>query len=370
MTRTRTHGIALALVAVLTAVDGCGGGGRRGAPGGAQAPPRAVAIHRVEPDRQGPGLTLPARVAAREEVTVRATFAGRVTEIPFLEGEPFDAGAVLACFDAPEAKDAVAAARAAAAAAAVRLDLARKQEVRMDSLYAQRVAALRELELAQGERRSAEAADAEARASLAALEAGVSVPAPFAGVVVRRQVDAGATVAPGQPLLDIRSRGSGDVVAAVPEGAVGLLHGGHVTVETGDGAWHPAVLARIDGMTDFATRTRNARFRLASEGTRLDPGAFARVRIEPEAGASGRTGPGGNNESASRPLTIPSRCLVRRGSLVGTFLVRDGRAALRWLRVGRADSLDVEVLAGLSPGDTVVVDPGDLADGEPVAVTP
>lgn len=370
MNRTRTlRTLAPALLAAAAAAAGCGGG-HPGASKAARTTPRAVTIHRIEPDRQGPGLTLPARVTAREEVTVRAAIAGRVTGIPFLEGQRFDAGAALARFDAAEAKEAVAAARAAAGAATARLNLARKQEVRMDSLYAQRVAALHELELAESERRAAEAADAEARAALAALEAGVSVPAPFAGIVVRRHVDVGASVAPGQPLLDIRSLGSGEVVAAVPEGAIDLLNGARVTVETGDGVWHPAVLTRIDGMTDFATRTRNARFRLASERTRVVPGAFARVRIEPRPGAPRGTGPGGNNESASRLLTIPSRCLVRRGALVGAFLVRDGRADLRWLRVGRADSLDTEVLAGLAPGDSIVVDPGDLVDGAPVTVAP
>jgi hypothetical protein len=48
--------------------------------------------------------------------------------------------------------------------------------------------------------------------------------------------------------------------------------------------------------------------------------------------------------------------------------VRDGRATLRWLRVGRTDSLATEVLAGLSRGEAIVLDPGDLADGQAVTV--
>jgi hypothetical protein len=121
-------------------------------------------------------------------------------------------------------------------------------------------------------------------------------------------------------------------------------------------------------MTDFATRTRNARFRVSSKQVRLDPGSFARVRIEPPTGSPARTGPGGNIESASRPLTIPSRCLVRRGGLTGVFVVGGDRAALRWIRIGRSDSLGTEVLAGLAPAESIVVDPGDLADGQPVTV--
>ena len=359
--------LTLGLLIAASAPAGCGRHPEEGS-GGAWKAGREVSVLQVESEAEGSGLTLPARVTAREEVTVSATLAGRVTALPYAEGQRFDAGATLARFDAPETREAVAAARAGAEAAALRLDLARKQEGRLDSLYADRVAALRELEIARSERRAAEAADAEARAAEAALRAGAEVPAPFDGVVVRRHVDAGASVGPGQPLLDIRSLGPGEIVAAVPEAAVPRLKDARLAFQTADGVWHPAVLARVDGMTDFTTRTRNARFRPAERGTRLDPGAFARVRIEPPRDATMRTGPGGKTESASQPLTIPSRCLVRRGGLSGVFVVRDGRATLRWLRLGRADSLAAEVLAGLSPGEAVVLDPGDLADGEPVTV--
>lgn len=365
----RTRMLTILTLGILTAATasstGCATRHKDGA-GGTRTPPQAVAVHRVEAEEEGRGLTLPARVEAREEVTVKAAIAGRVTALPYAEGQRFDAGGTLARFDAIEAREAVAATRAALAATALRLDLARKQEARLDSLYAQRVAALRELELARSERRAAEAADAEARAAEAALKAGVQVPAPFAGIVVRRHVDSGATVGPGQPLLDIRSLGTGEIVAAVPEGAIPWIRGARVTVEAGDGAWHPAALSRIDGMTDFVTRTRNARFRPAAKGVRLDPGAFARVRIEPPADTPIKAGPGGNTQSASRSLTIPSRCLVRRGGLTGVFVVHEGRAALRWLRIGRSDTLATEVLAGLASGEAIVVDPGDLADGQPV----
>jgi RND family efflux transporter MFP subunit len=363
----RTRILTNLMLAILAAIVATGCGSRRERDTGeTSAPARAVQVYRVEPEGNGVFLTLPARVTAREEVTVRATVAGRVTDLPYAEGEPFKAGTILSRFDAPETRAAVAAARAEAAAAALRLDLARKQEARLDSLFAQRVAALRELELARSDLRAAEAAEADARAAEAALRAGVEIPAPFAGVVVRRHVDPGATVAAGQPLLDIRSQSAGEIVAAIPEGAVSWLGVARVAFQTGDGRWHPAVLARVDGMTDFTTRTRNARFRPLSRGGRLDPGAFARIRIEPPAVARSRTRPGGKTESASQPLTIPSRCLVRRGGLSGVFVVRDGRATLRWLRVGRTDSLATDVLAGISPGEALVLDPGDLADGQAV----
>ena len=86
---------------------------------------------------------------------------------------------------------------------------------------------------------------------------------------------------------------------------------------------------------------------------------------EPSLGRAG-TAPPARVEPVSRSLAIPSRCIVRRGGLSGVFVVRDGRAMLRWLRVGRTDGLSTEVLAGLSPGEAIVLDPGDLADGQAV----
>jgi hypothetical protein len=54
---------------------------------------------------------------------------------------------------------------------------------------------------------------------------------------------------------------------------------------------------------------------------------------------------------------------VERGSLEGVFTVEDGRASLRWLRL----TPDGRVLAGLSPGDSVILNPpADLRNGDAV----
>jgi len=59
---------------------------------------------------------------------------------------------------------------------------------------------------------------------------------------------------------------------------------------------------------------------------------------------------------------------VRRGSLAGVFVVREGRAYLRWLRLGAVDGERAEVLSGLDPGDVIVADPSRLVDGAAVEV--
>lgn len=362
--RPASRGVARAAtlttaLAVALAVAGCGGheGGRSRAD--AAVAPVPVSVFRAA-ETAGMPLTLPARVTAREEITLTARLAARLTSLPLREGDRFRAGQTLAEFDAPETRASLESARAGLDAATHARDLARRQEARMDSLFAARVAALRELEGAQAERRAAEAAWAQARAMADQVKSGVALEAPFDGVVVRRHADLGATLGPGQPVLDLRSIGVGEITAAVPESELARLAAGTAEFQVGDGPWRPARLTRVDGMTDPTTRSRVARFRPAAAGEPLEAGAFARVRLEPSAGPAA--------VAAAGTLTVPARALVHRGGLAGVYVVEDGVARLRWLRIGREADGRVEVLAGLEPEDQVVADPAGLVDGRAVTV--
>jgi RND family efflux transporter MFP subunit len=312
----------------------------------------------------GDALVLPARVTARDEVTLTARLAARLTDLPLREGDRFRKGQALARFDAPETRAALEGARAGLAAATLARDLARKQEARMDSLYASRVAALRELEGAQADRRSAEAAWAQARAQMDAMASGTTLEAPFDGVIVRRHADPGATVSPGQPLLDIRSNTVGEITASVPESELPRLSAGESEYQIGEGPWQRATLARVDGMTDYATRSRVARFRPA-QGAAPEPGAFGRVRLP-----ASRRQAGEHAAAAGSSLSVPTTALVIRGGLTGVFVAENGIARLRWLRVGRVNGGAVEVLAGLDPADAVIVNPATLRDGRAIKVAP
>jgi multidrug efflux pump subunit AcrA (membrane-fusion protein) len=193
------------------------------------------------------------------------------------------------------------------------------------------------------------------------------VPAPFDGIVVRHRVDPGAFVSPGTPLMDIRSLGGVEIVAPIPESEMDRVADGTAEFQIENAPWRGATLLRLEGMTDFATRTRVARFRPkhAAEAP-LVPGSFARVRLAPRHALTTPHEPGEAADNTSRMLTVPSRCLVRRGSLTGVYVIREGRAVLRWLRLGRESAEWVEVLAGLASGDEIATEPGSLSDGQRV----
>jgi HlyD family secretion protein len=63
-------------------------------------------------------------------------------------------------------------------------------------------------------------------------------------------------------------------------------------------------------------------------------------------------------------LKIPASALFRKEDKWATFVVRDGRAVLTTIVVGRSNGEAAEVLAGLKAGDVVVAHPSDrVRDG-------
>ncbi|MEY4374617.1 MAG: hypothetical protein RL760_784 [Candidatus Eisenbacteria bacterium] len=325
------------------------------------APERAERTVTVVTLASGPAgtLTVPARIKAAEEATLVARIAGRVSGFPVREGTQVTAGTMLVRFDAPEARHALSAARADEQAARSAATAASRQHARVEALAASGVMTTADREAAEAADRTAAARLEQATAARETAEAAFEVRAPFAGVLVRRHVDAGADVMPGTPLVDLRSPSGNEVVSAVPEAAAAELGRARTWLQVGDGAWQSARLLRADGMVDPATRTRTAHFAVPA-GLRAEPGTFARIRIESrEADTAG---------DASAPLAVPMSSVVRRGALTGVFMVEDARVWLRWVRLGRSEGAQVEVIAGLDAGMQVVADPNDLEDGMRVKV--
>ncbi|WP_417666333.1 efflux RND transporter periplasmic adaptor subunit [Roseibium sp.] len=61
-------------------------------------------------------------------------------------------------------------------------------------------------------------------------------------------------------------------------------------------------------------------------------------------------------------LTLPLTALFRSGDDWAVFVVEDGVAVRRTVQRGHANGLEVEIVGGLSEGDTVVVHPGNRVD--------
>ena len=57
---------------------------------------------------------------------------------------------------------------------------------------------------------------------------------------------------------------------------------------------------------------------------------------------------------------VPTSALFRHAEGWAAFVVKDGKAALRTVKVGKRNPLQAEVVDGLAESDTVIVHPGEL----------
>jgi len=341
--------IAGALLSSL-ALSACGSGDRppAHADAGAIVPVKVTQVNRTtEPVTLDAAGTL----VSRNQVDIASRASGRVTELPVQEGTVVKRGDLLVRVDAPELASAVSQAKAAETAAQTALEVAQRQDERMERLTAKEVVTPRDRELAALALRDAEAGLAGARSARETAEANmayVAVRAPRDGVVVRRLVREGDLAVPGKPLLVMDGSGGSEVRVTLPaEASVTPRAGGKATVQFGDGVTVDGVVDRVEPGVDDHTRVAY----VSLENTDRPNGTFVQVRL---------FGNGGQEA-----LRLPPDSLIERGPLRGVFVVRDDRAVLRWLRIGE----DHRVLAGLSEGDLVVLNPAaELRDGSPVEV--
>lgn len=183
--------------------------------------------------------------------------------------------------------------------------------------------------------------------------------APFAAVVTAKLVSVGDTALPGQRLLVIEGRGAFRFEARVPESGGSELRVGDRLPVRLDEMEHEleGIVAEIQPAADDATRTRLVKIDLPRTGAW--PGALR----------SGQFGRALLTAGKSVMVTVPSAAVARRGQLEIVFVIDEGTARLRLVRPGLERQGRVEILAGLSGGETVaLVASADLVDGQRVRV--
>jgi len=161
-------------------------------------------------------------------------------------------------------------------------------------------------------------------------------------------------VGPGAPLVELEGQGALELVGSVSEAeAKGLKIGQKLSFEA-EGQSGQAVITGLSTGGDPVSHRGALRARI-QKGEKLRTGAFARIKL-PE------------SFSVSSELCVSRSALVNRGELTGVFVSKDGKAELRWLSLGEAQGDRLPVRAGLAKGESVIDQPGDLKDGQPVEV--
>ncbi len=207
---------------------------------------------------------------------------------------------------------------------------------------------------------------AQARLARARILASYTrIPAPFDGVVVRRNFFPGdfvrsAVNGTDSPLLRVIRTDLMRVVVKVPDLDVPLLSVGDkavIVVDALKGHQFEGTVARLGQTEDTATRTMRAEIDLKNPQGLLVDGMYGRVTIE-------LVPPG-------EELTIPSTAVMAHapeGKGV-VQVVKDGIVRHANVSLGHDDGVTVLVPGGLSESDSVMIRPNrGLTDGDPVVV--
>lgn len=290
----------------------------------------------VEPQR----LEMAGEVVARNRVELSSKVAGRVADIPVTEGSRVSRGALVLRLDAPELTFALTRAEAAEKSAELNLETATRQGERFRRLAAGEVVTQRDLELALVAEAAARAQYEEARAAVEMHRRNLAyaeLRAPREGRVVKRLVREGDLAVPGRPLMVLEDDQTPEVRVTIPAQLgwpIGVGSPAVINFESAGMEPLPAVVDRVTPTADNHTRE----LYLRAEGLSVPGGTFVKAVLLGD---------------ALETIRVPENALVRRGALTGVYVVQEGRAVLRWLRL----TSDKTVAAGLSPGEVVVLAP-------------
>jgi RND family efflux transporter MFP subunit len=281
-------------------------------------------------------------------VGINSQLAGGILAVEALEGDAVRAGSVLARLDDRELKAQIASAEASHEVA--RANFQRSQRLREGQV----------ITAAEYDRDRAALLAAEAQLQqLRTRHDYTTVRAPINGVVTEKRVEAGDVVGVQTRLFTladvdtmvVRVQVSElDVVALKPDAAV------TVVLDAFPDRQLTGRIRRVFPAADPATRLVPVEVALRQPGERIARSGFL-ARVEFALGARNDV------------LLVPASAVVGDATSSAVFVVQDGTAMRRTVRTGLTSEGRVEILAGVSAGETVVIAGNNsLRDGAQVRV--
>ena len=360
---------------------------------------RSVQVENVREESVRRAVEIVGTLAAEDEVTVSSQVEGVVSRIAADLGDRVEAGQVLVELDREKLQYSADQQRATLARALARygasepgslppieqtpdaqkaaaeLQQAKQAFQRADELHKRQLVPRQQLDDAEAMLRAKQATydaslqnaknmRADIDASNAALKLAERqlrdsyIRAPFSGHVQKRLVSLGELVKAQMPVMSVVRVDPLKVTAEIPERMAPWIRVGQpvqLEVDAFPDARIEGTVSRISPAVNPQTRAFPFEARVPNRDARLKPGTFARVHIE--------------TAKVDRVLTLPYSTLQYRYGVNRVFLVEGDHVVARELKTGERYGDRIEVIAGVSAGDTVAAsDIERLADGMKVAV--
>jgi RND family efflux transporter MFP subunit len=322
----------------------------------------------AQPKRSAPQeeIVLPGNIQAFIDAPIYARTNGYLKRWYVDIGGRVKSGQLLAEIDTPELDQQLQQARADLATAKANYDLAQTTAARYEFLLKSDSVAKQDVDNAVGDAHAKKAMVDSASGNVKRLEQLQSfekVYAPFAGVLTARKTDVGQLIDSGsgggaKELFHVAAIHTLRVYVNVPQihspaAAPGVQ--AYLTMPQFAGRRFPGKLVRTSGAIDQASRTLLAEVDVANPTGEILPGAYAEVHLR--------------LPSAATTVVIPVTSLIFRSEGLRVGVVRNGRAVLIPITLGRDFGTEVEVVAGLDGREKVITNPPDsLVEGQEVRI--
>lgn len=376
-------GIVLLLLAAVAVIVGAGYVYKHQAP--------SVQVATAEAPNTGPQALLNASgyVTPQRRATVAAKITGRVTGVFFTEGMRVHKGFVLAMLDDSDAQKALASTKAdrSATQASIadlqvqlknaQIQLRRAQDLRQAGIQTQEaldnatsVAGSLQAKIDYAQQQVT-AADARIQVAQQAVDNCV-ITAPFEGIIVSKDAQVGEMVSPISAgggftrtgIATIVDMASNEIQVDVNENYIARVKPAQEVTAILDAYPEWKIPCHVRTIIPTADRQKaTVEVRIAFD--KLDP------RILPDMGVKvtflGDEAKQSTNAAAG--VTVPQNAVRDDKGQNIVFVVQGDHVQRHAVAVGTARGAQIQILAGLASGDTVVVGgPTDLKDGQAIAI--
>lgn len=304
------------------------------------------------------------QITAINNATLSTRMMGYVESLPVKIGQKVNKGDLLISINNVDLRAKKAQVEASITEATVAFNNAKKDYERFQNLFNENSASQKELddmtaryEMAKARLEAANQMKNEVNSQFAYF----NIRAPFSGVVTNTYIDEGDMANPGVPLVSVESPGGFEAVAKVAEDNISGIEVGtkaQILVKALD----ITITGKVTELSASAQNTGGQylmKVQLDKTDAKILSGMYATVRLET-----------GDANNAKKVVTVPSDALVEKGQLTGVYILgQDNVALLRWLRLGETYGDEVEVLSGLTEGETYIVSAeGKLYNGAKVTI--
>ena len=291
----------------------------------------SVIVMVVSPTRLDDLVNTNGTILPNEEVEIRSEISGRIVTLNIKEGDFVKKGTTLLHINDEDLQ-------ARLRKLGFNKKLAEDNEARQKRLLEKEAISQREYDIAVNSVNTV-SADME---DLSAQIQKMTLKAPFDGTIGFRFVSMGSYISPTTKIATLTNTNPAKIEFAIPAKYSSIVRVGSkidFSVENSEQKFVGTVYA-IDPKIDPDTRTLQIRAVAPNPARKLIPGSFARIELV--------------LKSKGSAIMIPTEAIIPEQKGNKVFVVQHGKATPIKVQLGTRGEKNVEVLSGLSTGDTLI----------------